>query len=304
MSEPLVFTIILSWNQRDVTLASTATAGASDYRRHRLVVVDNGSTDGSADAVRSVHPGAVVLETGQNLGYAGGNNVGLRYALAEGADYVLLLNNDAFLADDAIERLVRVLEELPWAAAAGPTIVYDDRPERVWCAGAGISLHDGSTWRLGDGETPRADGTPEEVSLLSGCALMLRRAALEQVGLLDERYFLYYEEADWCVRASTAGWKLLWVPGARVRHRVAASTEAGDGLPVAPQVTYYMTRNRLLLLASNLRGPARWVACGRAMGDILRLIAVRSLKGQWQDRDARAGALRYFLAGRFGRSSP
>jgi GT2 family glycosyltransferase len=300
-SPPRVVTVILNWNQRELTLACLEVAGRSDYRNHRPLLVDNGSSDGSVSAVQDRFPGVACLEAGANLGYAGGNNLGLRRALELGADYVLLLNNDAFLAEGTISEMVQLMDSEPAAGAVGPTIVYDAEPARVWCAGAGLRLTDGHTWRLhAEQRVDDLAGSAVAVSLLSGCALMLRRAALEQVGLLDERYFLYYEEADWCVRAAAAGWRLLWLPSAIVRHRVAASSESAAAGRTPPRVTYYMTRNRMLFLSKHLHGPQRLMSLAHAALDTLRLILVRTLRLDREDRRARWRAMRDFLAGRFG----
>ena len=165
--------------------------------------LDNGSTDGSVPAIRDGFPMVTVLENGENLGYTGGNNVGLRYALAQGADYVLLLNNDTVLAPDFLRLLVEAAESDANVGIAGPTIYYYDRPALIWSAGGAIDERRGQTRMIGlDAPDEGQFGTlPREVDFVTGCALLVKRPTMERVGLLDERFFTYYEEGEWCVRA-------------------------------------------------------------------------------------------------------
>jgi hypothetical protein len=169
------------------------------------MMVDNGSTDGSVEAVRREFPAVEVLALGENHRFAGGNDEGLRRALAAGADAVMLVNNDTEADPGLFEHLVAALEADPGAGAAAPLICFSEPRERIWYAGGrcvpalGLAAHRGLR-AYDHGQFAAV----EETGYLTGCCLLARREAWEKVGLLDERYFIYAEDADWSLRARAA----------------------------------------------------------------------------------------------------
>ncbi len=238
-----VAAVILSYNGREDTLACVESLGRSEWDRTTTIVVDNGSSDGSADAVRNAHPDAVVVETGTNLGFAEGNNVGIRRALELGADHVLLLNNDTLLAPDAIGLLVEEARHHPRAAALCPLILFADPPDAIWYAGA---VHDPRRWhngrQAGYGEPDTGQfAVPAPTERLSGAAVLLPRAALEDVGLLDADLFLHVEDTEWSLRMRRRGWEIWLVPAARVVHKVSVAS----GGEHSPTIAYYAARNTM-----------------------------------------------------------
>lgn len=251
IKKPTILCIILNWNGREDTLDCLASLTAVTYPRLSTLVVDNGSTDGSVEAIRGAYPHIELIETGKNLGFAAGNNIGLRHALAQGADYVLLLNNDTVVDPDFIEQLVTVAQENDRIGIVGPTIYYHSHPNTIWSAGGAIDWRRGWTWMVGLDEKDKGQfgTTPRPVDFVTGCALMISRRALESAGLLDERFFMYYEETEWCVRVARAGFEIRHVPAARIWHKIAPQAQA-----VSPFVHYYMTRNRLLFLKATNAG--------------------------------------------------
>jgi len=295
---PTVEIIVLNWNGREDTLACLDSLMRLEYPSFQVTVVDNGSTDGSPDAVRRAFPQVDVLETGANLGYAGGNNRGLERALARGAPYILLLNNDTTVVPDMLTHLVSALEAEPTVGVAGPTIYYADRPEVIWTAGGAIDWRRGDTRMIGLDEPDGGQfGTvPREVDFVSGCAMLLRREVPERVGLLDERFFLYYEEVEWCVRARRAGFRIIHVPPARVWHRIRPQAQAES-----PTVHYYMTRNRLLFLALTGAGWGAWLSTVAAN---IRTLLSWSLRPRWRHKGPQRRAMVRALAdacrGRWG----
>jgi GT2 family glycosyltransferase len=295
---PTVEIIVLNWNGREDTLACLDSLMRLEYPSFQVTVVDNGSTDGSPDAVRRAFPQVDVLETGANLGYAGGNNRGLERALARGAPYILLLNNDTTVVPDMLTHLVSALEAEPTVGVAGPTIYYADRPEVIWTAGGAIDWRRGDTRMIGLDEPDGGQfGTvPREVDFVSGCAMLLRREVPERVGLLDERFFLYYEEVEWCVRARRAGFRIIHVPQARVWHRIRPQAQAES-----PTVHYYMTRNRLLFLALTGAGWGAWLSTVAAN---IRTLLSWSLRPRWRHKGPQRRAMVRALAdacrGRWG----
>lgn len=307
MTTPTVALIVLTWNQRDLTLDCLASLAALDYPADRLevVVVDNGSVDGTAEAVRAAYPGVTLLETGENLGYAGGNNVGIRYALEQGADYVLILNNDVTVAPDFLGPLLAAMGDGEDVGIVTPLLADGTEPDRVWALGARVDRRTGRVDRLHVGESV-ADvraRPPLEVDAASGAAMMVRASILPQVGLMDEAFYLYYEEIDWCLRVRRAGHRILAVPASLAWHRVSATLGA-----TSPVIDYYMTRNQVRFLYRHWSAVARWRLLGRAFGRHLLTVAAYTAKSHGgqriRSRNARLLALRDALLGRWGKMGP
>jgi hypothetical protein len=186
--------------------------------------VDNSSTDDSVARIRAAHPDILLLESGSNLGFAGGNNIGIRHALAHGADYVWLLNNDTKPAPDALSELLAKALTDKIIGAVGSVCYYADKPSTVeaW-AGGRVNLWTG----YGRNATgPRRD---EWFHSLNGASLLIARAAIEDAGLLDEGFFLYWEDTEFCLRLRKRGWQLAAAPDSHVLHKVNGST-AGNKL--------------------------------------------------------------------------
>ena len=248
--------VVLNWNGLEDTRALLRTlercrvpAGWSA----EVMVVDNGSTDGSAQRIGAEFPQVDVLALPENLRFAGGNNQGIARALAAGADAIMLLNNDTEADPALLERLLLALEQHPEAGAVAPLIYFAAPSRRIWYAGGrctpalGLAAHRGLR-QLDRGQYRSIERT----GYLTGCCLLARRAVWEKVGLLDERYFIYAEDADWCLRARRAGFALLFVPTARLWHKVSASAGASS-----PFKIYQRLRANLTLFARNARGLAR-----------------------------------------------
>jgi GT2 family glycosyltransferase len=233
---PRVYVIILSWNGREDTLQCLSSVQAVDYSRYRVLVVDNASTDGSAEAIRAAFPAVELLANRSNLGFAAGNNVGIEYALQRGADYLFLLNNDTQVERTVLAELVRAGEADPKVGLASPKVYYLDRPQVIYYAGARQGRLPLLPRLIGTGETRSATAgergqveQPQEVDYVWGQAMLIKSQVIASVGLLDPRFFMYYEDADYCLRAKDAGYKIVCVPQARVWHQVAKGTE-GDYL--------------------------------------------------------------------------
>ncbi len=248
--------IVLNWNGRDDTLALLATLGhcrvPEGWRLH-VLVVDNASTDGSAERIAADFPEAEIMRLGENLRFAGGNNQGLERALAQGADLVMLLNNDTEADPRLLERLVSALDEDPRAAAAAPLICFASPRERIWYAGGRCVVSLGLTAHRGLRQLDRGQfRAVEATGYLTGCCLLARREAWERVGFLDPRYHIYAEDADWSLRARAQGYRLLFVPTALLWHKVSASTGAAS-----PGKIYHRLRANLMLFGRHARGLAR-----------------------------------------------
>jgi hypothetical protein len=226
VSAPRVAVVVLNWNGGEETLACLASLERTQAPRPVVILADNGSSDGSLERAVQSHPDLVVLRHGSNLGYAGGNNRALRHAFdVLQADWVCLLNSDVIVAPDTLSCLLDAAVATD-AAAVGPCLLYKDRPEVVWSCGARIGPQLNVTQLIGHGQ-PRRERVPHPVDYLPGACLMVSRAACERVGLLDESFFCYLEDADWCVRMREAGLAVIAVPGAVAWHGLSASTGGG-----------------------------------------------------------------------------
>ena len=254
--------VVLNWNGLEDTralLPTLAHGRLPDGWRLHLLVVDNGSSDGSAAAIGREFPDVELLALPANRRFAGGCNAGLERALAQGADAVMLLNNDTEAEPGLCEQLLLALDRDPRAGAAAPLICFQQPPGVIWYAGGrcspalGLAAHRGLRQR--DRGQYRA---VVQTGYLTGCCLLATRAAWERVGLLDQRYFIYAEDADWCLRARAAGFRLLFVPAARLVHKVSASSGTAS-----PWKIYQRLRANLTLFARHARGVGRvtWLPC-------------------------------------------
>ena len=277
--------VVLNWNGGDDTAAAIASLGDLP-----VICVDNGSTDGSPDAVAERYPHVDLIRTGVNLGFAGGNNVGIRRALAGGADWVLLLNSDATAEPGLASALESAAHARPDAGLLACTILGLDG-RTVQYAGASFRAKLGYSGRV---ETTDVDRV-RDVGRADGAALAVSRAAVERVGLLDESLFLYVEDVEWSLRIREAGFAVVFVPGARVRHKGSAASGGG----ASTTNLYYDTRNTIAVcerhapMPRGRRGLRRAVVVAahlaQAVGRPRRGAAVRAVVDGW--RDARAGRL-------------
>jgi GT2 family glycosyltransferase len=268
---PLVYVVVLNWNGWRDTAQCLASLRAGTYPNLHVVVVDNGSTDGAPQHIAPLlqAPWGELIQAGCNLGFTGGANLGLRVALERGADYAFLLNNDATVAPDCIATLVQKAERWPEIGLVGPKIVWAAEPHRIWSAGMSVAWHRSAIESHRNApDDSRFDGC-RVVQGLSGCALLVKRAVLERAGLLDERYFAYYEDLDWCLRARQAGFRCLYVGAARASHVGSATSNRGAGRSQAALVNYYGARNGLLFIATHAPPAGRPLAVARLVGRLL-----------------------------------
>ena len=253
---PRVTVIVLNWCDAPATAACVESLLASTYPALSILIVDNGSPDGSGEELKGLFPQVPYLQTGGNLGYTGGNNRGIRRALDEGADFVLVLNHDTLVDPGAIGSLVEAARTGDRVGAVAPTVVRMEDPESVWYAGGSFDPMRalGVHWNDGGGGFTGviAPTEPRPVTFCSGCALLLRADAIREVGAFEESYFLYVEDTELSVRLARAGWQLLHDPRARVLHDVPA-----DDVEPTPDQIRYRDRNRRRLARTHLDLPQR-----------------------------------------------
>jgi GT2 family glycosyltransferase len=245
--KPKVDIILVNWNRADLTIECLRSLKAIDYPDHELIIVDNASTDGSAGVLKSSFPDARLFVNDRNLGFAGGNNVGVRYAVDNNADYVLLLNNDTEVDPRFLSELVAATEADPKIGIAGSKIYYFSEPRRLWYAGGSVDLWTGDTHHIGENELDAGQyDVAKDTDYVSGCAMLIKRRVLEEIGLFDERMFLYYEDSDYCMRARRHGYRVVYVPSSVVWHKVSSTTGKVKDLQL-----FYGTRNMLIFEKRN-----------------------------------------------------
>lgn len=247
---PKVAIIILNWNGYRDTLECLGSLSESAYENREIVVVDNGSTDGSAERIPDAYPVVTMLRNRENLGFAEGNNVGLMHAMKRDADFMLLLNNDAVVSKTMLNQLIQVAEEDPRIGILGPQIYFRDNPDTIESAGARVNLLTGRLYHVNHGRKGVSPytGKTRDVDMISGCAMLVRKEVIDRIGYLDPLFFCYMEDADYCVRARNAGYRVVNVPLARVRHKGGGSLR-GYASPIR---IYYGARNHLFLVEKNL----------------------------------------------------
>lgn len=249
--------ILVNWNGKEDTLACLASLRKLKVKSLKLkvIVVDNGSTDNSVEVIREKFPDVEVIETGKNLGFAGGNNVGIRKALEDGADFVWLLNNDTSVDENALIALLEAYKD-PRVGIAGSKIYFapghefhKDKYQKnelgkvIWYAGGLIDWQNVYASHRGVDEVDTGQyDTVMETPFVTGCSMMVKKQVFEKVGLLDEKLFAYLEDLDFCLRAKQVGYTLLYEPQSKLWHKNAGSSGVGSDTH-----QYYMTRNRLFI---------------------------------------------------------
>jgi GT2 family glycosyltransferase len=252
-----LFVIIVNWNgKRDTLVCLESLLHIREFSSEiSIIVVDNGSTDGSVETIKKAYPRATVLETGKNLGFTGGNNFGISFALSHGADFVWLLNNDTVVEKNVLSFL-SVFDD-PAVGACGSKIYFakgheyhhdryllQERGHVIWYAGGLIDWNNIYASHRGVDEVDQGQyDLVEETQFITGCSFVVRSSVIQKVGLLNNRFYLYLEDLDWSLRIQRAGWKTMYAPSSIIWHSNAGST----GRPGNPTHEYYFTRNRLFI---------------------------------------------------------
>lgn len=283
MNKPFVVIIILNTNRCLDTLECLASIHQNAYSNLKTIVLDNNSTDGSNAAIRKQFPDVKIIKLVDNLGYAGNNNVGIEAALDQGADWVLILNEDTILDPACLTKLVSISESDNRIGVVGPMVYHHDEPDIIQSAGGMLS----SSWdslHLAQNELDRGQITePHRVDFISGCAIMFSRTALKRVGGFDERFFYYKEETELCFRVRRAGWKILHVPGAKIWHKGVQREYSPE-----PHITYYSTRNQFLMLAKHDAPLKVWVI---SWFQKIRTLLSWTIKPKWRSKGAHRSAM-------------
>ncbi len=313
--------ILLNYNRWRDTVECIESLLNINYINYQIIVCDNHSTDDSFYRLRrwaennaadfyfinlendflpekSVKSRLIFIETVSNRGFAGGNNIAIEFALKNKAEYILLLNNDTTVDADFLAPLVEACEKDPEIGMAGGKIYYYDHPERIWAAGGGmISLFSAESRHFGLNETDNeVNSAPADLDYITGCLLFIRSKVIKEASLMDEKYFLYYEESDWAWRVKKAGYKIRYIPGSKIYHKVSAAVGSGGDL----LIKYYMARNQIYFVKKNFTGFQKYSALLYAvMKNVLRVV-FHFVKGNIKKSNIIRKALRDGLTNRMG----
>lgn len=296
LAAPHVAAVILNWNQEALTADCLASLRSVEPRCLKVILVDNGSLPESVDRLERDFPEVTFIRLSENRGFAGGNNAGIERALKEGASHILLLNNDTLVQPTFLQPLLDGLDN-PGVGVVGPRIYHHPDVHRIWFAGGMIDWKTGRQWHLGAGELDQGQwSVPLDVDYVTACCLLAPARVFQEVGGLDERYFIYFEETDWNLRARARGYRCRYVPDSRIYHKVSQAMKTGS-----PTSDYYYARNRLLFFQSH--APKRyWLK-------LILLYSLRSIRyaytlrsrGLRQNAAAVIHGIRDFYSSRFGK---
>jgi len=248
---PKVSIIILNWNGLEDTVECLDSLEKITYPNYDIIVVDNGSKGNDAEILREKFKDYIhIIENDKNYGFAEGCNIGMRYALKDSApDYILLLNNDTTVAPDFLAEMVKIAESDPLIGIAGPKIYFYHEPNKLQSVGIQIDLSNWQSFSVGLNKIDVGQfDNITEVDWVYGCALLIKRTTIKDIGLLDPAYFAYVEEVDWCVRCKKSGYKVVFIPKAKIWHKGHLDPDETYSLPL-----YYMTRNRFLFMWKHAR---------------------------------------------------
>lgn len=252
---PLVSVVTINYNQLAYTLELLASLRRTSYKNVEVIVVDNASKEDPTLAIKKDYPEVNVIRSEENLGFAGGNNLGIKAARGK---YLFFLNNDTEVIENTFEPLVNLFESTPDAGMASPKILYFNSAETIQYVGcSNINPYTGRNHREGFKEKDNGQfDTLRVTDLAHGAAMMVPRKVIEEAGMMPELFFLYYEELDWCETIKNKGYKIYVVPQSKVYHKESMSVGKNSTLK-----TYYMTRNRLLFMRRHTHGMTKisWV---------------------------------------------
>lgn len=284
---PLVYCLVLNLNGRELLGETLDSVQRMTYPNFKVVVIDNGSNDGSREVVRSGYPSATLIENETNLGFGEGNNVGMRYALEHGAQWIFLLNYDIAVDPNLLTELMNAAMTEPNVGILGPKIYYHAEPNMLWYAGGRINYFTGVISHRGVRQEDRGQyDAAGDTQYVTGCAFLVRREVLEKVGLFDPAYYpAYSEDADLSVRAQRAGYRLRYVPQARLWHKVSASSGGG----MTPMKTRLKVEHNLIFFRRYARW-YHWLTIPWCVGGIAVAFVVKELlKGNFRIVGALAG---------------
>ena len=252
MHSPKVCIIVLNWNGIKDTIECIESILCLNYTNYEVVIVDNGSTDMSVETIRGRYPELKILESKQNLGFTGGCNLGIKYAMKKMADYIWILNNDIVIENDCLKKMIDAAENDSQIGLLSPIIFYYHQRNKMQSCGSFFNMKNGRIFADSLDSNEQNTNPNNFVFVLYGTALLIKRELIEKVGFFDDDFFAYFEDYDFSLRANKNAFKNMVVSSAKIYHKDASST-GGVGSPIR---TYYFSRNPLLLYKKHLNGIA------------------------------------------------
>ena len=239
--------VILNWNEPKITIRCIESCINLNYDNFDIIIVDNASIDDSVNILKSKFPGITLIQNNNNMGYAGGNNIGIDYALTNNSDYIWILNNDVIVEQNSLSYLMEFFKKNNDAYAVSPKVLEFPNMNIISYGGGFIDQNKFMSVNIGEGEEDAGQyDTTQEVSFMSGCSILINRNAIKKIGAFPEDYFLYFEETEWCMNVAKNEGKMYYVPNAIVYHERSATTKKKKGT-----TGYYFARNKLFFMERN-----------------------------------------------------
>ena len=296
---PKVFMIVLCFNGVELTVECIESIYNQDYSSIETCIVDNGSEDETIPFVSARFPKVRLIQNHNNLGYALGNNKGIEYTLGAGADIVMLVNNDTRLHESCVQTLVNGLQSDPKRGIIGPMVYTWDKDQTISSAGGKIDWCYADAENEGMGEKDHGQFHERLVDFINGCGIMASREAIAKTSGLDPKFFMYWEETDWCFRVKNAGFNVFFEPLATMEHK-----QTIRNVELKPTTLYYMTRNRFLFFSRHSPKKLKPLGLMRALNGTLRGIIDNRQCGKYEHAKAMQAALFHAVSGRWGRANP
>ena len=242
---PLVYIILVNYNGYEDTNECVRSLKKTSYPNFKIIIVDNASTNDSLTYLKKSSKDCRIIESKDNLGFAGGNNLGIEYALNNGADYVMLLNNDTLVEPNFLDEMLNTVKGNAKVGLVGCKIMYYPKKDTIWYGGGYINWFKfiGVHYGLKEIDNGQCD-REKEIDFMTGCCMLIKREVFEKTGLLSDDYFMYFEDVDFCVKVKDSGYKIWYNPKAVIYHKVGLS---GGGEESSFSIKWG-TRNRLLFM--------------------------------------------------------
>lgn len=263
---PKIFILILNWKNKEDTIKCVDSVKKINYPSFEIVLIDNGSDDGSVEAFQTLFPEIPLLCNNKNLGYAEGNNVGMRYAIKNGADFILILNNDAIVDPNILHAFVKASKSNPKGGIFGAKVLNQNNEFH----------HFGGVWdaKKCEFQTVLASQKYKKVDYVCGCSFFIKRKVIDSIGYFESKFFLLWEESDYCFRAKRHLFDTYSVQDAVISHKISASFKGGK-----PQMHYFWWRNRLFWISRNTSKKEKFLAYRKVLlPEIFKIYKLKYLK--------------------------
>lgn len=296
---PRISIIVLTYNGIDLTIDCLESILLQDYPGLEIIIVDNGSIDKTPEIIRREYPLVKVIENRSNLGYAEGNNIGINFALRNNSDFIFLLNNDTILDPGCASSLAKFMENNPDVGVVGPMIYMDANKRMISSAGGEVDWKKATALNVGVGEIDTGQYQSRSVDFVNGCGIFVRKESIQEAGLLDKSYFMYWEETDWCFRIKKKGFSIYFWPSATMIHK--APILSSD---LSPTTLYYMTRNRFLFFSRHAPARIKALSLSKALHGSIRGVLENRNSGRMNHSKAMSWAIVHAITGKWGFCNP